>query len=69
MKRRKRNKQHLLVPIQPGKDSFAQTELIYYAKSPDYCSPDDKTGSVGTRGRWVYYSLCLTRRRGGGGIL
>ena len=54
MKRRKRKKQHILVPIQPGKDSFAKTELIYYAKSPDYCYPDEKTGSVGTRGRWVF---------------
>ncbi|KAL8585905.1 hypothetical protein ACOMHN_061066 [Nucella lapillus] len=51
VKRRKRKKQHVLVPIQPGKDSFAPDELIYYAKSPDYCYPDDKTGSVGTRGR------------------
>ncbi|XP_076453529.1 protein Wnt-11b-2-like [Babylonia areolata] len=51
VKRRKRKKQYVLIPIQPGKDSFAEDELIYYAKSPDYCSPDPKTGSVGTRGR------------------
>lgn len=41
------------MPIQPGKRTFTEDELIYYAKSPDYCSPDDKTGSVGTRGRYV----------------
>ena len=59
VKRRKRKKQHILVPIQPGKDSFAKTELIYYAKSPDYCYPDEKTGSVGTRGRWVFVKVCV----------
>ncbi|PVD18820.1 hypothetical protein C0Q70_21373 [Pomacea canaliculata] len=51
VKRRKRRKEGVLVPIQPGKRTFTEDELIYYAKSPDYCSPDDKTGSVGTRGR------------------
>ncbi|KAL8598832.1 hypothetical protein ACOMHN_015411 [Nucella lapillus] len=51
VKRRKRKKQYVLIPIQPGKEGFAEDELIYYAKSPDYCSPDPKTGSVGTRGR------------------
>ncbi|KAK7482701.1 hypothetical protein BaRGS_00025999, partial [Batillaria attramentaria] len=50
VKRRKRKKEHVLLPIQPGKGAFAEDELIYYAKSPDYCSPDEKTGSVGTRG-------------------
>ena len=51
VKRRKKKKQYLLLPIEPGKNTFAEDELIYYAKSPDYCNPDPKTGSVGTRGR------------------
>lgn len=51
VKRRKRKKERVLVPIAPGQATFAEDELIYYVKSPDYCSPDEQTGSVGTRGR------------------
>ncbi|CAG5127970.1 unnamed protein product, partial [Candidula unifasciata] len=50
--RRKRvKKEKVLEPIHKGKPSFQSDEFVYYEKSPDYCSPDEKTGSVGTIGR------------------
>ena len=40
-----------LVPIYQNKKSFADDEMIYYTASPDYCYPDDASGSLGTYGR------------------
>ncbi|XP_034239024.1 protein Wnt-11b-2-like [Thrips palmi] len=31
--------------------SFSHDDLIFLTKSPDYCLPDPRTGSLGTRGR------------------
>ncbi|XP_074658095.1 protein Wnt-11b-2-like [Tubulanus polymorphus] len=50
--KRKVEKRKRLVPIDPDKMFFRVDEMIYYSKSPDYCSPDKKLGSVGTRGRF-----------------
>jgi len=63
-KRRRRNKadkEKVLVPIHKNRKSFRSDELVYYKKSPDYCSPDRKTGSVGTKGR-----ICQAGSRGPG---
>ncbi|XP_005093891.1 protein Wnt-11b-2 [Aplysia californica] len=51
VRRKRRKKMKVLIPIHKGRASFRDDELVYYEKSPDYCSPDSKTGSVGTRGR------------------
>ncbi|RUS84548.1 hypothetical protein EGW08_007717 [Elysia chlorotica] len=50
-KRKKSGGSKSLVPKRPGRSQFRQDELVHYERSPDYCSPDDKTGSVGTEGR------------------
>ena len=41
----------ILVPKRRGRSQFRSDELVYYERSPDYCKPDAKTGSVGTEGR------------------
>jgi hypothetical protein len=51
VKRKKRKKQRVLLPLQDEKKTLAKDELIYYVKSPDYCYEDEMTGSVGTKGR------------------
>jgi hypothetical protein len=30
---------------------YGREDLLYATKSPDYCNPDPKYGSIGTRGR------------------
>ena len=40
-----------MVPRSPYKKSYDVDDLIYFTKSPDYCSYDLKFGSQGTRGR------------------
>ena len=67
VKRRKRNNKKIFVPLNPKIQRVSGHVLVYYTKSPDYCSPDPKSGSVGTHGRLVFiltetpnlYSLCF----------
>ena len=49
--RKRRKKEKVLVPINVAKNGIRTDELVYYTKSPDYCSPDHKTGSIGTHNR------------------
>lgn len=42
---------HRLLP------AHSRDDLLYFAKSPDYCHRDYRVGSVGTYGRFVYTSL------------
>lgn len=41
----------ILVPTNKQLGMFRVDDLIYITKSPDYCLPDHKLGSFGTRGR------------------
>ena len=61
VKRRRRKNRKTFVPLNPRSSATLKKDtLIYYTKSPDYCSADRKTGSIGTVGRYVtikfYYS-------------
>lgn len=40
-----------LVPVGQNIKPPDKQDLIYSAESPDFCSPNRKTGSLGTRGR------------------
>jgi hypothetical protein len=51
VKRKRRKGVKVFLPIRDAMGSIREDELVYYQKSPDYCSPDSKTGSVGTHGR------------------
>lgn len=53
VKRKRKDKIHAFVPTNSYKKikTIPQDELVYIAKSPDYCSVDRKMGSVGTKGR------------------
>ncbi|KAF4524701.1 hypothetical protein B566_EDAN014302 [Ephemera danica] len=58
------------LPLQPAGRGvallhFGREDLLYATKSPDYCSPDPKFGSIGTKGsaavkRGVAGSVCAT---------
>lgn len=50
---------------------YHHDNLLYTTKSPDYCLPDKKRGSLGTIGRWVFrttpfvsYSYSNSKRKG-----
>ena len=49
----------VLVPVLPFKKSYSDGDLLYIAKSPDYCLPQPTLGSVGTQGRlsWSFFIL------------
>lgn len=51
VQRKKRKNKRLFVPLRSNVQSVSKESLIYFTKSPDYCSPDPKTGSVGTQER------------------
>lgn len=53
VQRKKRKNKRLFVPLRSNVQSVSKESLIYFTKSPDYCSPDPKTGSVGTQERYV----------------
>ncbi|XP_067668624.1 protein Wnt-11b-2-like [Haliotis asinina] len=52
VRRKRKKKMKVLVPIRKNIRDIRDDQLIYYTKSPDYCSPDEKTGSIGTHGRF-----------------
>lgn len=51
VKRKRKKGTHTFVPINKKVDSIPTDELVYIQKSPDYCSPDRKMGSIGTQER------------------
>jgi wingless-type MMTV integration site family protein 11 len=51
VKRKRRNSKKVFVSINPNRKTVTSDSLIYYTKSPDYCSRDPKTGSLGTEER------------------
>lgn len=51
VKRKRRNSKKVFVSINPNRKTVTSDSLIYYTKSPDYCSRDPKTGSMGTEER------------------
>lgn len=51
VKRKRKKGQHTFVPINKKVNSIPNDELVYIQKSPDYCAPDRKMGSIGTKGR------------------
>lgn len=57
VKRKRKKGKHMFSPINKKVDKIPGEELVYIQKSPDYCSPDKKMGSIGTQGRsvLVYY--------------
>ncbi|XP_064615077.1 protein Wnt-11b-2-like [Liolophura sinensis] len=61
---RRVNKVKQFIPLNPQIRNIRGDELLYYTKSPDYCNPDKKTGSVGTTGRF-----CDIESKGSGGCL
>lgn len=51
VKRKRRKNVYMFKAINKKIDIIPADELVYIQKSPDYCSPDKKMGSVGTKGR------------------
>ena len=51
VKRKRRKNVYMFKPINKKLDIIPADELVYIQKSPDYCSPDKKMGSIGTKGR------------------
>lgn len=53
VKRQRKKDKNVFIPVNNFKkiDIIPQDELVYIQKSPDYCSPDKKMGSIGTQGR------------------
>lgn len=48
------------IPDVPGKRKPSTSdELIYLTKSPDYCTRDERLGSMGTIGRYGYNKIDL----------
>ncbi|CAC5418797.1 WNT4 [Mytilus coruscus] len=40
-----------LVPVNPEFKAHTSSDLVYLVASPDFCEPDPKSGSLGTKGR------------------
>lgn len=51
--RRGRDRGRMFVAKYGKRRKIAQDQMIYIKKSPDYCLPDNRKGSVGTKGRSV----------------
>ena len=51
VKRKRRKNVYMFKSINKKLDIIPADELVYIQKSPDYCSPDKKMGSIGTKGR------------------
>ncbi|KAL4220372.1 Protein Wnt-11 [Mactra antiquata] len=51
VKRKRKKGVSMFAPINKNVKSIPNDELVYIQKSPDYCSPDRKMGSIGTQGR------------------
>ncbi|XP_022250690.1 protein Wnt-11b-2-like [Limulus polyphemus] len=47
----RRGEQQKLIPANGQMGMYGKTDLIFITKSPDYCLPNSKVGSLGTRGR------------------
>ncbi|XP_022248877.1 protein Wnt-11b-2-like [Limulus polyphemus] len=46
-----RGKRRKLIPANSQMGMYGKNDLIFITKSPDYCLPNPKVGSLGTRGR------------------
>ncbi|XP_015916686.1 protein Wnt-11b-2 [Parasteatoda tepidariorum] len=51
VKQRQIGSKHKLLPANGKLSMYQKNDLIFVAKSPDYCLRDDRVGSIGTRGR------------------
>ena len=59
VKRKRRKDVYSFKPINKNIDIIPADELVYIQKSPDYCSPDRKMGSIGTQGRYDAFQLFI----------
>nr|CDI40100.1 WNT4 protein [Euperipatoides kanangrensis] len=51
VEQRKVGSRRQLVPLNPHFGPHTETDLVYLDSSPDFCTKDPKTGSLGTSGR------------------
>ncbi|GIX97389.1 protein Wnt-11 [Caerostris darwini] len=51
VKQRQIGSKYKLMPVNGKLSMFQKNDLIFVAKSPDYCLKDDRAGSPGTHGR------------------
>lgn len=49
-----------LVPKELNVRPVRESELVYLVSSPDYCTHNEKHGSLGTQNRYDFVSLNLT---------
>ncbi|CAL1271593.1 unnamed protein product, partial [Larinioides sclopetarius] len=51
VKQRQIGSKYKLMPVNGKLSMYQKNDLIFVAKSPDYCLRDDRVGSLGTHGR------------------